>query len=484
MATAKSGALTIMQINDVHAYLDAHVELFWEGGKETYRKAGGYARIASLVKQAREENPGGVLFTDGGDTLHGTYPAVTTQGRALVPVLNVLGLHAMTAHWEFAYGPDTFRQRASELEYPVLAANIYEKDTGKTAFPSHIVTEVGGLRVGLIGIANNTVDKTMPPSFSEGLRFTSGREELPGLVSMLRGEQRVDLVVLLSHLGFPQDMHLVSEVPGVDVVLSSHTHNRLHRPAVQGSTIVIQSGSHGAFVGRLDLQVEGGKVADYRHRLIEVSQNIEPDAEVAALVRDALEPFTRELGEVVGNTATPLNRATSLESTMDNLLLQALLESTGAQIAISNGWRYGAPIVPGPVTLNDLYNIVPMNPRVSLVELTGEELWAALEENLEHTYSRDPLGQMGGYLKRAMGLRALIRIENPRGHRLQALFVGEEKVEPGRQYTAAFVTEQGISSRYGQNRRHTGERAIDALRKYLAAHDPVRADLRGTFLPV
>ena len=96
---------------------------------------------------------------------------------------------------------------------------------------------------------------------------------------------------------------------------------------------------------------------------------------VDELIRQALAPYKNDLSEVVGETATALNRGTTLEATMDNFLLQALLESTGAQLAFSNGWRYGAPIVPGKITLNDLYNIIPMNPPVSTVELTGEEIW-------------------------------------------------------------------------------------------------------------
>ncbi len=94
---------------------------------------------------------------DNGDTLHGTYPAVTTPGRALVPVLNQLAPAAMTAHWEFAYGPQVFKQRAAELDYPVLALNVHEKETGQPFFPGTCVAEAAGLRVGVIGLASNCV---------------------------------------------------------------------------------------------------------------------------------------------------------------------------------------------------------------------------------------------------------------------------------------------------------------------------------------
>lgn len=370
---ASKASLTIIQMNDSHAYFDLHQETFWQGGQAVYRPAGGYARIATIVKQIRAANQGHTLFCDCGDTLQGTYPAQRTQGEALVPILNALHLDAMTAHWEFGYGPERFQQRAAQLNYPMLAINVYDQTTHERIFPPYSVKEINGLRIGLIGIACNIVDKTMPPSFSEGVYFTLGREELPAIINILRTQEKVDLVVLLSHIGFPQDMKLLSEVQGVDVCLSGHTHNRLYEPVRQGESLVIQSGCHGSFLGVLHLEIEQGRLVNFQHQLVEVEAEIAPDPAVADLVRQALAPYQEELSTVVGETATALNRAAVLETTMDNFLLQALLESTGAQLAFSNGWRYGAPIIPGEITMNDLYNIAPMNPPISTVEISGEE---------------------------------------------------------------------------------------------------------------
>lgn len=481
---ANRTSLTIMQLNDSHAYFDLHQEIFWQGHQAVYRPAGGYARIATIVKQSRAANQGGTLFCDCGDTLHGTYPVQNTQGEALIPVLNALGLDAMTAHWEFAYGPETFRQRAAQLNYPMLAINVYDQSTRERLFPPYSVKEIGGLRIGLVGIASNIIDKTMPPSFSAGIFFTLGREELPSIIHILHTQEKVDLVVLISHLGFPQDLKLLSEVQGIDVCLSGHTHNRLYTPVLQGKTLIIQSGCHGSFLGRLDLEIEGGRVADYRHQLIEVEANINPDPAVADLVHQALAPYQEELSTVVGETATALNRSTMLETTMDNFLLQAILESTGAQLASSNGWRFGAPIIPGEVTLNDLYNMIPMNPPISTVELTGAEIVAMLEENLERTFACNPYNQMGGYVKRCLGLNAYIKIENPVGQRVLHVFAGGEPLQPGRHYPTAFVTEQGVAQKYGRNRQQHSERSIEALIAYLATQRPLHAELQGTFVAV
>lgn len=478
--------LTLVQLNDLHGYLDLHPEFFWAGGPPAhgvYRPAGGAARIAALIGQARAANPGGVLAFDCGDTFHGTYPAVQSKGAALLPVHNALGFAAMTAHWDFAYGPARLRALGAQMHAPILAANCYDKESGARAFPATSVAEAAGLRVGVVGLAATIVDKTMPPHFSEGLRFSLGNAELPLLIDELRREQEVDLVVVISHLGFPQDAQLAAEVGGIDVLLSAHTHHRLARPALINGAIVIQSGAHGSFLGLLDLEVKGKRVVDYRHRLEVVEAAVEPDAEVQALVDEALAPHRAMLAEVVGQTAIALHRNTMLECPMDSLLLESMAELTGAQLAFSNGWRYGAPVPPGPVTLNDLWNIIPVNPPVMTCTLTGAELRAMLEENLQHTFARDPYDQMGGYLKRTLGLSLVFKVENPPGQRVVELFVGDAPVEDGRDYTACFVTEQGVPARYGRARASTGVQAIDALRRHLARHSPVNPAARHTMIP-
>ncbi|WP_222707215.1 hypothetical protein [Pontibacter qinzhouensis] len=209
--------LTILQLNDTHAYLEPHQEVFLESGSTVYRIAGGFARIAGYLKQLRQEQQDAVLALDCGDTFHGTYPAVASKGEAMVAVLNELGLEAMTAHWEFAYGPEQFRKLVSSLNYPMLAINVYDKYADKLVFEPYMLKEMNGVKVGVIGIACNIVDKTMPPHFSEGIYFTMGNKELPDYIQRLKQEGKVDLIILISHLGFPQNMNLLSEVEGVEM---------------------------------------------------------------------------------------------------------------------------------------------------------------------------------------------------------------------------------------------------------------------------
>ena len=475
--------ITFLQINDTHGYLEPHPELFWSGSAAAYRTSGGYARILTILNQVRDECEGAVIALDSGDTFHGTFYAVHSQGEALIEPINMLGLDAWTVHWDFAYGVERLNELAKRLNHPLLALNCFHEDSDRLAYSPYTVIERGGVKVGVVGIAATIIDKTMPEHFSRGLRFTLGNEELPGHIRILREREGVDLVVVLSHLGFPQDVKLAKEVPGIDVLLSGHTHNRITEPFMVNDTAIIQSGCHGSFVGRLDVELtsEGPQI---RHQLIEVAESIIEDEEMVRAVSRAVTPHRKMLSEVVGHTSTALNRNTLLEATMDNLLLQAIAETAGTTIAFSNGWRYGAPILPGAVTVNDLWNIIPTNPPVSLVELTGSEIREMIEENLEHTFAADPYCQMGGYLKRCLGVNIYAKIENPAGSRVQQLFIDGKQLEPDRVYLAAFVTAQGVPKKYGRNRRDLDTHAVDALKQYFSAHGEVSAELRNSFVAV
>jgi sulfur-oxidizing protein SoxB len=459
--------LSLLQINDVHGYVAPHPELFWSVGGPVTRTAGGYARVRTLFERVRDEMDGAVIALDNGDSLHGTHLAVSTRGEGLAEPLNALGLDAMTAHWEFAYGPAQLDRVLSQLRHPLLACNVVRSEDGAPAYTASVVIERAGLRVGVVGIAAVIVDKTMPAHFSEGLRFTLGRDEAREQIRLLRERERVDVMVVLSHLGFPQDCQLAQEVAGIDVLLSGHTHNRLAHPVRVGRTLIIQSGAHGSFIGRLDLEVGHDGLRAAEHRLVALDEDTEEDPGMARVVERLLAPAVSDLSEVVGHSEILLHRATALSAPMDDLLLAAIAQTAETELAFSNGWRFGAPIPRGPITRGELWNIVPPDPPVETVELTGGEVRAMMEENLERTFSRDPYAQQGGYVKRCRGLQAAIKIENPFGTRLQELLVGGDPIVEARRYRAAFLTTQGVPERYGRDRQRLDARAIQALESYL-----------------
>lgn len=462
--------LTLLQLNDLHAYLEPHPEVFWEAGEPVLRTAGGLARIKAYFDDVRGEVSHPVIALDCGDTFHGTGPVVQTRGEFLPELLNPLGFEGMSSHWDFAYGPDHLRGLVERLGYPLLACNITDED-GAPIFPGTRMLERGGLRVGVIGVACNLIGNMGSLWGTEHLRVTQGREELARLVPELR-RQGADVVVVLSHLGFPQDCALAREVDDIDVILSGHTHTRLEKPAIIERTVLVQAGCHGSFVTRLDLDVAPGDVKVAHHELVTMSADLREDTALAEQVAARLQPFRAVQETTVGQTRAILHRATTLSASADLLLTDAIRHVAGTDIGLSNGWRYGAPIPAGAVSRMALWNLIPHDPPVSTAEVTGAELRQLAEASLEAVFSRDPWQQKGGYVKRLSGMSVYAKLEHPQGQRVLHLEVGGRAVDPDATYTAAYLTKQALAERYGRNRQELPLRAREALETYLRDHSP------------
>lgn len=470
--------LSIAYINDVHGYLEPHEELFYDGGKEITAMAGGYAALATVIKEIRKQTKNTLLF-DGGDTFHGTLPLVQSKGEAIIPDLNALNFDAMVGHWDFAYGPKQLKKLEAQLTYPVLAINVYNDD-GSLFLHPYIIKKVEDVKIAIIGICSNIIDKTMPKHFSEGLKITDGSKELPIIIEQAK-EEGADIIILLSHNGFPQDVALLENTPGIDICLSAHTHNRLYEAVKVNNTIVIQCGCHGSFLGHLKINIQEKKISEYEYELFKIGESIQPDKEIENMVDNIMQPYNHLKEEVAGETTGILHRYNTLHSTMDDLLLAAISSAANVAIAFSNGWRYGVPVAVGGITKWDLYNIIPMNPIISTVELTGKEIKEMLEENLERTFSAQPMQQMGGYVKRAFGISVKMRIENPKGNRIQQIFIGKEPLDKNKIYKAAFVTSQGVPEKLGKNRKDLEIKAVDAMEAYLKLNPNYIAIQNNTF---
>ena len=273
--------------------------------------------------------------------------------------------------------------------------------------------------------------------------------------------------MLLSHNGFPQDMAMLDTIPGIDVCLSAHTHNRLYETVQINNTLVIQCGCHGSFLGHLELTIQQKKIISHDYQLIKVEESITEDPEIKDIVTEIMRPYQNKKNTVRGKTASILHRYNTINSSADALLLSAIQFVSQTEIAFSNGWRYGAPVASGEITDWDLYNLIPMNPPVSTVELTGLEIIEMLEENLERTFSPQPMTQMGGYVKRGLGLHVNMRIENPKGHRIQEIYIGNKPLDKKKYYTTSFVTSQGVPEKFGRNRIELPVNAVNAMIDYL-----------------
>jgi sulfur-oxidizing protein SoxB len=411
-----------------------------------YGRMGGYAHLATLVKRVRAERPGRTLLLDGGDTIQGSAVALWTRGEDMVRVSNELGVEVLTAHWEFVYGIDRVRElfgdraRTGLFVGDFVAHNVRELGWNDRVFRPYTIRRVGGVSVGVIGQAFPYTPVSHPRRFVPDLTFGIRQDGVQALVNELRDARKADLIVLLSHNGISVDLKLARRVRGLDVILGGHTHDALPQPIVVGRTLVVNSGSHGKFLSRLDLDVRRGGVADHRYRLIPVLAHYVPeDAEMARLVRELRRPWESKLGERLAVSESLLYRRGNFNGTFDELILDALLKSFDAQVAFSPGFRWGVTILPGQeITLEDVYGHTALTyPNTWVRELAGREIHQIMEDVADNLFHPDPYYRQGGDMVRLGGLTYTIDPAKTLGRRISDIRVGGRPLEPARRYKAA-----------------------------------------------
>jgi sulfur-oxidizing protein SoxB len=442
----------------------------FEALARSYGRMGGFDRIATVVKSIRAARPDSILL-DGGDTWHGSFTSLQTRGEDMVRVQNLLGIEAMTSHWEFTLGTERVQELIGMCQFPFLGANIFDAEWDEPAFEPYQIFEKGGLAVGVIGqafpylpIAN---PRWMFPEFSFGIR----EERMQEVVDELRG-QNVDLVVCLSHNGFDVDHQMAGRVKGIDVILSGHTHDAVPEPVLVGETIIIASGSHGKFVSRVDLDVQGGRMTGFRHKLIPVfSDVIAPDAEMTALIDEIRAPYQADLEEVVGQTEQLLYRRGNFNGSWDDVICEAILAERDAEIALSPGVRWGASVLPGDITREDIHSVTSMTyGQCYRTEMTGEMLKTVMEDVADNIFNKDPYYQQGGDMVRVGGLAYAIDPNAAMGSRISDLRLLKEDapIEPSRNYVVG-----GWAS---VNEGTEGPQIWDVVESHIRSAGTVRVD--------
>ena len=421
-----------------HAYALTHTDFV--ALARDYGRMGGLDRLATVVKRIRGERPDAVLL-DGGDTWQGSLTALRTDGQDMVEAFNLLAPEAMTAHWEFTLGIERVNEIVEGLPFPFLGANVFDAMWDEPVYEPYRMLERGGQQIAVIGQAFPYMPIANPGWMFPDLSFGIREERIAALVEEVRAKG-AKAVVLLSHNGFDVDRKLAARVPGIDVILTGHTHDALPEPVMVGRTALIASGSNGKFVSRVDLDVDAGGVKDLAHRLIPVfSDVIAPDAEMAALVARHRAPFEAELSEVLGTTESPLYRRGNFNGTFDDLICQALIEERDADIALSPGFRWGPSLLPGePITREALFNATAMSyPQAYRSEMTGELLHTILEDVADNLFNPDPYYQQGGDMVRVGGMGYRIDVSAPMGSRISemTLLRTGERIDPATSYVVS-----------------------------------------------
>ncbi len=427
----------------VEAY--AYTYLDFAALASRYGRMGGYAHLATLVRRIRDERAGRTLVLDGGDTIQGSATALWSRGEDMVRVSNQLGVDVFAPHWEFVYGIDRVKELFGDRERKGLfggdfvAHNVTELNWAQRPFHPYTIREVGGARVGVIGQAFPYTPVSHPRRFVPDLTFGIREDGVQSLVNELRDEKKVDLVVLLSHNGIAVDLKLAGRVHGLDVVLGGHTHDALPQPILVGGTLVVNSGSHGKFLSRLDLDVQRGRVRAYRYRLLPVlAQEVPADPDMARLIEEIRQPYEAKLSERLAVSETLLYRRGNFNGTFDELLLDALLRGADAQIAFSPGFRWGSTVVPGQeITLEDVYAHTAVTyPNTWVREIAGSEIHQLMEDVADNLFHPDPYYRQGGDMVRLGGLTYTIDPSKRVGWRIRDIRVAGRAMDPNRRYKA------------------------------------------------
>jgi len=425
------------------AYAFTHLD--FERAARTYGKVGGFAHLATLVKRMRAERPGALLL-DGGDTWQGSALALWSKGADMIEAQKLLGVDVMTAHWEFTYGAEHVQKAVAKdlggrIEF--LAQNVKTRDFGDPVFKAWTRREVNGVPVAIIGQAFPYTPIANPRHFVPDWTFGIQEEALQKHIDEARGKG-AQVVCLLSHNGMDVDLKLASRVRGIDAILGGHTHDGVPRPSVVknagGRTIVTNGGSNGKFLGVLDLDVRGGRVADFRYRLLPVFANLLPaDPEMDALIRKLRAPHEAKLAEQLAVTEGLLYRRGNFSGTFDQLILDAMLTVTGAQIAFSPGFRWGTSVLPGEIiTMEKVLDQTAITyPQCALNDLTGAQIKAILEDVCDNLFNPDPYLQQGGDMVRVAGLTFACNPIAKMGARISDLRLGGKPIDAGRTYKVA-----------------------------------------------
>jgi len=427
--------------HEAHAftYLD------FQRAAQTYGKVGGFAHLATLVKQLRAGRPGALLL-DGGDTWQGSATALWTKGQDMVDACKLLGVDVMTGHWEYTLGDKRVKEIvekdfAGKVDF--VAQNVKTTDFGDPVFKPYALREMNGVKVAIVGQSFPYTPIANPRYLVPDWTFGIQDEEMQKVVNEARGAG-AQVVVVLSHNGMDVDLKMASRVSGIDAILGGHTHDGVPHPVkVQnpgGVTLVTNAGSNGKFLGVLDFDVKNGKVSDFRYKLLPVFSNLlAPDTEMTALLEKVRAPYRAKLEERLAVSEGLLYRRGNFNGSWDQLILDAMMEVKGADLAFSPGFRWGTSLLPGQaITFEHVMDQTAITyPYSTLTDMTGAQIKGILEDVCDNLFNPDPYKQQGGDMVRVGGLAYACAPNEAMGHRIQDMRLNGKPLDAKRKYKVA-----------------------------------------------
>lgn len=492
----KNGTVTLLQTTDIHCQIHPHDEMFWENNQPVFRKTGGYAHLATMIKQIRKENPH-TFVIDTGDMYQGSELSVKTQGKALVPILNTINYDLyIPGNWEVVYYKTQMQKLLGALHAPKICANMYHDlgngQKGELIFQPYHTVYMLGVKIGFLSYTDHLVPRRQSPAYSKGILYTRPEENLKHYVEVLREQEQCDFVILLSHLGLSQQIALGNNphCEGVDYIFGGDTHERIRKPIQCKYTKVVEPGAFGSFIGRLDLTIKDGKITGEKYQLLEVDpEKYTADKEISQLIAANEKPFGNSIYKEIGKSTVPLYRYFVVENTMDTMIVDALQWKVKTDVVISNGFRFCPPRVPGKdgmvsITEGYLFDMLPVDSPVRTGEVTGQQIKDWLERELENVFAKEASRRFGGWLIRFKGMTMEFKAFVPMGEKVQKVEIGGKPLDLAKTYTICACEREGdpedvLCRMQGVKNATTQNYTLhQAMKEYLAANSPVTPTLR------
>ncbi|MBW9263906.1 MAG: thiosulfohydrolase SoxB [Candidatus Thiodiazotropha sp. (ex. Lucinisca nassula)] len=473
----------------IEAHAFSYLDFDAAAGK--YGKVGGFAHLKTLIQRIRDDRgSGNSLLLDGGDTWQGSGTAYWTRGKDMVGACNRLGVDVMTGHWEFTYLDEEVISNIADFKGDFVAQNVrvreealfdykfpdfegFNEDEGN-AFKPYVIKQVGGARVAVIGQAFPYTPIANPQRFIPDWTFGIQDGLMQGVVDTVRENEKPDVVVVISHNGMDVDLKMASRVSGIDVIMGGHTHDGMPAPTVVknagGKTLVTNAGSNGKFLGVMDLDVKGGKVRDFRYRLLPIFSNLLPaDKAMQAYIDEVRAPYKDKLEEQLAITEETLYRRGNFNGTFDQVICDALTTVNDAQISLSPGFRWGTTVLPGQtITMDNVMDQTCITyPETYRREMKGSDIKAILEDVSDNLFNKDPYYQQGGDMVRVGGLDYVCEPGAGFGKRISNMTLDDgTKIEADKNYVVSGWATVGSKA--------PGEPIWDTVAKYLRDQKTVK----------
>ncbi|VAY87766.1 Sulfur oxidation protein SoxB [hydrothermal vent metagenome] len=438
----------------------AFTQVNFEEHAKVMGRVGGFAQIKTVVDFLKSNfgSKDKSILLDGGDTWQGSATALYTRGKDMVGAMNLLGVDVAVGHWEFTYKAAEILENVKLLDADFIAQNIhvkddalmdgspaYDEDSGLT-FKPYVIKKMGNARVAIIGQAFPYTTIANPQRNIPDWTFGIKEDNMQEMVNEVREKEKPDAVIVLSHNGFDVDQKMAKVCTGIDFIMGGHTHDGVPEAIPvknkKGTTYVCNAGSNGKFLNVLDLDIQKGKIKDFKFTLLPIfSDLIDEDKTMKKYITSVRKPFLKDLNRKLATTDETLFRRGNFNGSWDQIICDSLIEIKGADVSLSPGFRWGTTIMPGQtITFDDLMTQTALTyPETYVREFTGAQIKATLEDVADNLFNTDPFLQSGGDMVRTGGISYTINPKATIGKRVTNITMTKtgKKMDAKKKYKVA-----------------------------------------------